>query len=490
MRAVKRRDTGPELALRKALRARGLTGYRVDWNAVPGRPDIAFTRHKLAVFVDGGFWHGRGDRVRPGRSRYWDGKIARNCERDWRINESLETYGWRVLRLWDDEVLRDSDAAAARVDRCLNPMPVAEFFAGIGLVRTALESAGFRVLFANDIEKSKFAMYRSNFSDGDFVLGDVRDVRGIEVPNVSLATASFPCTDLSLAGWRRGLAGEESGMFWEFARVLREMDDRRPKAVMLENVPSFATANRGEDLRTVIAELNELGYSCDVVQLDARWWVPQSRPRVFVVGYLGEVSHQSDWRPTRIRPAWVTRFVSRHRELKMHAMPLREPPNRAGTLSGVIERLSPVDSRWWDRKRINRFIESLSQLQMTRLASFQAANELSWRSAYRRTRRGHAVWEVRADEISGCLRTARGGSSRQALVEAGQGILRVRWMTPREYARLMGVPEYSLTSVSENQALFGLGDAVCVPAVAWLANEYLAPLVSGALAGNLVTASP
>lgn len=490
MTAVKRKDTRAEMALRKALRARGLNGYRVDWKGAPGRPDVAFTKQRLAVFVDGAFWHGRNDRLRPGRSAYWDGKISKNCIRDRRVNDSLELYGWKVLRLWDDEVLDDSDGAAARVARCLAPLRAAEFFAGIGLVRRALETAGFTIEFANDIEPSKLAMYRANFGDRDFLLGDVRDVRGVDVPDIELATASFPCTDLSLAGRRRGLSGEESGMFWEFARILKEMKARRPNVVMLENVPSFATSNDGQDLRAVILELNRLGYSCDAIRLDARWWVPQSRPRVFIVGSRETIPGASEWRPSSLRPAWLIRFALRNRDLKMHAFPLKDPPQRGVRLANVVERMPSHDSRWWDRSRTAKFVQSLSPLQRRRLRSMESADSVSWHTAYRRTRCGRAVWEIRADDLSGCLRTARGGSSRQALVEAGRGSFSVRWMSSREYASLMGVPEYKLDAVSENQALFGLGDAVCVPAVAWLANEYLAPLVSGALTRNRVSASP
>src|SRR5579875_2879902 len=108
---------------------------------------------------------------------------------------------------------------------------VAEFFAGIGLVRLALERAGFDVEWANDIEPVKFKVYEQNFGARDYHLGDVRDVTGDSIPCVDLATASFPCVDLSLAGWRRGLDGEQSGMFWEFRRVLAEMGARRPRVV-------------------------------------------------------------------------------------------------------------------------------------------------------------------------------------------------------------------------------------------------------------------
>jgi DNA (cytosine-5)-methyltransferase 1 len=91
-----------------------------------------------------------------------------------------------------------------------------------------------------------------------------------------------------------------------------------------------------------------------------------------------------------------------------------------------------------------------------------------------------AVWEVRRDSIAGCLRTARGGSSKQALVEAGGGRLGVRWMTGREYARLQGVgDDFDFAGLSRNQVMFGFGDAVCVPVVAWIAREYLVPVLAG-----------
>ncbi|MGH3234842.1 MAG: hypothetical protein ACRDOH_16630, partial [Streptosporangiaceae bacterium] len=88
-------------------------------------------------------------------------------------------------------------------------------------------------------------------------------------------------------------------------------------------------------------------------------------------------------------------------------------------------------------------------------------------------------------DVSGCLRTARGGSSKQALVKVGGGNVRIRWMTPREYARLMGAQGYRLDGLRRNQALFGFGDAVCVPVVAWLAGHYLMPLIRGEISGRM-----
>src|SRR6185437_59175 len=104
-----------------------------------------------------------------------------------------------------------------------------------GLVRAALEPLGFAAKWANDIEKVKQEQYLANHSNDGFILGDVRNVSGNSLPSgLELVTSSFPCIDLSLAGNRGGLAGEHSGMFWEFARVVGELP-AAPRMILIEN---------------------------------------------------------------------------------------------------------------------------------------------------------------------------------------------------------------------------------------------------------------
>lgn len=362
----------------------------------------------------------------------------------------------------------------------------AEFFAGIGLMRLGLEAAGIETVWANDIEPSKRDLYLANFGDAEFVLGDIREVTGDSLPDVDVATASFPCTDLSLAGNRRGLGTiaapsedkRESSMFWEFARVLSQMGRRRPPVVLLENVLGFASSRGGRDLHLAVSELNRLGYSCDLLSIDARHFVPQSRPRMFIVGLADPTSTES-FSGDADRPMWVHEVARELSDARLHVRSLPELPAGPTDLGEVVERLEPGASEWWDSERVSRFVDSLSPIQSERLETLKQGNRLKWRTAYRRTRRGFAVWEIRADGISGCLRTARGGSSKQALIEAGHGQARIRWMTPREYARLMGAPTFRL-GARGNQALFGFGDAVCVPVVAWLCEHYVAPAASEA----------
>ena len=360
----------------------------------------------------------------------------------------------------------------------------AEFFAGIGLVRCGLDQAGVDVVWANDIEPTKQAVYAENFDASHYVLGDIRDVSGQSVPTVDLAAASFPCVDLSLAGHRRGLSGEQSGLFYEFTRVLHEMTDRVPPLVLVENVASFVSSRNGQDLRSAITELNSLGYVCDLLIVDARRFTPQSRPRLFIIGTRGRLAPQIFPDASVLRPEPLASFVRSNHDLDLQQLPLPVPQQRGPALSDIVERMHPEDARWWGPERHAGFVDSLSPLNTHRLSVLRRGSRLAWRTAYRRTRAGAAVWEIRGDDIAGCLRTARGGSSKQALVQAGNGTVRVRWMTPREYARLQGAPEsFSFSAVTEAQALYGFGDAVCVPLIRWLAHYALMP-AAGALAAK------
>jgi DNA mismatch endonuclease (patch repair protein) len=108
MAAVRSADTAPEMRLRQALYAAGVRGWRCHYRRAPGRPDLAWPALRVAVFVDGAFWHGHPSRHRPGRSgSYWDEKIARNVERDRQVDAELEDCGWAVVRMWDFEVARE-----------------------------------------------------------------------------------------------------------------------------------------------------------------------------------------------------------------------------------------------------------------------------------------------------------------------------------------------------------------------------------------------
>lgn len=322
----------------------------------------------------------------------------------------------------------------------------AEFFAGMGLVRAGLELCGIQTIFANDVDEKKASLYRGNWGCRELRVADIRDLGGDDVPTVDVATASFPCVDTSIAGDRAGLVGDQSGLVFEFVRVISEMGERAPGVVLLENVPGFLTTDGGHDFSRVISDLDELGYRCQHLSVDAAAFVPQSRPRVFVLGK------------------------------KDGSCRVPEPPPLRSDL-----RLFDVASRrgeWWTGERKKQFLNSLSPIQAARLDRHRTSRRVSYLGAYRRTRKGRAVWEIRPDEIAGALRTTGGGSSRQAIVRAGRGTVDMRWMDLREYARLQGAEKFRFGAVSERQAMFALGDAVCVPVVKWIGENWLCPALA------------
>jgi DNA mismatch endonuclease Vsr len=119
MKRVKTRDTAPEIVLRKALWAAGIRGWRLHPKKVPGRPDLAWIGRRVAVFVDGAFWHGHPDYYWGQSGEFWDQKIERNRERDTRVNRELADAGWSVVRIWDFELERDPARGVSRVLQAL-----------------------------------------------------------------------------------------------------------------------------------------------------------------------------------------------------------------------------------------------------------------------------------------------------------------------------------------------------------------------------------
>lgn len=349
-----------------------------------------------------------------------------------------------------------------------------EFFAGIGLARAGMDLAGVDVVWANDVDETKCRLYAAQWGDDHLDFGDVFDVDADAVPAADVAWASSPCTDLSLAGMREGLVrGAESKAFFGFVNVLEKMGSRSPRSVVLENVCGLASSHGGRDFRIVVEEFNRLGYSVDAFELNARRWLPQSRPRMFVVGVKdpiggGEID-------TSIRPDRVS-WIHSDEKLRTHVTPVEKPPVLlSGGLTEIAERLDAEDSRWWDAARCEAFVNSLSEVQRARFDHLKNAQETVARTAYRRTRSGKPVWEMREDDVSGCLRTARGGSSKQAVVFLGEGEARIRWMTGLEYARLQGAGDFDLDGFRDSQIQYAFGDAVAVPAVTWLMEQAVVP---------------
>jgi len=363
-------------------------------------------------------------------------------------------------------------------------LTVAEYFAGIGLVRMGLQLQGWHVIFANDISAKKFEMYREFFPNGasDYLVKDIFALDSPAIPPTTLATCSFPCIDLSLAGNMNGIVkGEHSSAFWGFINILKAQGTDAPPFVLVENVPGWLYSNAGKDFHVTVKALNELGYACDVFILDALRFTPQSRVRVFLIGTRLAPLHPNVelilTRPKSLLSEQLKRSVSANKDLRWfyNEIPLPPPLNIHG-LSRVVERMGDTDMRWWSEDQVKRHLAMMESAHLKRVMELVESEQFHYRTFFRRRRKGLQRAEVRNDDLSGCLRTAIGGSGKQFLIRAGKGNLKMRAMTAREYARLQGVPDEYPIAANGVQALTGFGDAVCVPVIAWIAQNILTPL--------------
>ena len=364
----------------------------------------------------------------------------------------------------------------------------AEFFAGIGLVRLALEQHGWSVVFANDNDEQKAEMYRANFADNHLSTADIRKLAADDIPDTTLYTASFPCNNLSIAGGMSGLDGEHSSMFWEFTRILREKGAAKPPMILLENVVGFLMSHEGRDFEAAMLELNDLGYCVDVMIANASHFTPHSRARMFIIGKLMTRKPMSVVEVSNARPIPLVKYIAAHPHIAWDVRPLPDLPISTSRLEDIVENLPASDPLWWNEKRTEYFMNQLSDRHLAAAQWMIAGSKYTYATAFRRVRYGRSMAELRTDGIAGCLRTPRGGSGRQILFKAGRGKHAVRLLSGRECARLQGVPETYKIDVPLNQALFGFGDAVCVPVVEWIIDHYLTPaageLLRGAVSGR------
>jgi DNA (cytosine-5)-methyltransferase 1 len=369
-----------------------------------------------------------------------------------------------------------------------------EFFAGIGLVHLGLKPGGWECLWANDIDKAKKEIYELNFPNQTFSLKDIWKVRYSELPEQAfLATASFPCTDLSVAGARKGLRGEQSGTFYAFSKILRGLKrtKRMPPMVIVENVVGLLTANDGKDIEIVLSELASLGYILDLIELNAIHFIPQSRPRVFIFGVNKEISASlmipkddrkalSRWKmifdgQSALRTDNVLKTIENNRNLPWAAFLLPPLSKRHNNINEIMEDIPKSSELWWSKERKEKTYSQMSMRNIEKLRQMMNLGKYSYGTIYRRIRTEGSMAELRNDGVSGCLRTPRGGSSKQIVLKAGRGDYFIRWMTPREYARLQGVPDsYNLPN-DITKSIFGLGDAVCVPVISWIDENILSP---------------
>jgi DNA (cytosine-5)-methyltransferase 1 len=202
---------------------------------------------------------------------------------------------------------------------------------------------------------------------------------------------------------------------------------------------------------------------------------------MFVVGVLqngkgiSQIKETPSFYESAVRPKPLADFIFNHPEIAWNIRELPSLPVKTPVLSDILEDLPDNSPFWWNEARRSYLIKQMSEKHATQLKKMMADGKWSFGTVFRRVRNGRSMAELRNASIAGCLRTPRGGSARQILIQAGRNQVKVRLMTPRECARLMGADDFVIKR-NLNKALFGFGDAVCVPVVAWIAKHYLNPL--------------
>ncbi|MEJ0065591.1 MAG: DNA cytosine methyltransferase [Caulobacteraceae bacterium] len=354
-----------------------------------------------------------------------------------------------------------------------------EFFAGGGMARLGL-GEGWSCLFANDFDRRKAAIYRANFGDDHFDARNVWTLSAADLPGrADLAWASSPCQDFSLAGGRAGLGGGKSSAFFGFWKLMRALADegRAPRAIVIENVPGLFTSHGGQDFEAVCAALAGAGYRYGALEIDAAAYVPQSRVRCVIVATLDDPSSLTTAAPPPRSVAAARGRLPAELRARWIDWRLATPPRHNLDLAALLE---PDDAvPWRPAAATAALLAMMDDLHRARLDAALAAGERRVGTAFRRMRGGAQRTEARFDGIAGCLRTPGGGSSRQFVLMCEAGEARSRWLTAREAARLMGLPDSYRLPASANAGLHLAGDGVVVPVVRHLSEAILTPLLAG-----------
>ncbi|NBG95641.1 DNA (cytosine-5-)-methyltransferase [Pyruvatibacter mobilis] len=369
-----------------------------------------------------------------------------------------------------------------------------EFFAGGGMVRAGL-GEDWKCVFANDFDRKKGITYKKNWGDGELIVDDIRNISLDDLPGCAdLVWGSFPCQDLSLAGGGAGLRGDRSGTFWPFIAQLEELKvaGRAPTVVALENVVGTLTSHKGADFIAICEALDNLGYQYGAFVADAAHFVPQSRPRLFVIA----VKKSLEPMKTGAGPMapWHTAALKKaHNRLPEHLKKhwlwwhMPKPLKRLMRLADVIE-AKPASVKWHTAAETRALLSMMSDVNLAKVETAKAAGVVMVGGVYKRTRYHHGIKvqraEVRFDDVAGCLRTPAGGSSRQLILVVDGERIRSRLISTRETARLMGLPDSYKLPEAYNEAYHLTGDGVAVPVVRYIAQHILEPVVKGACASR------
>ena len=287
MQKIKSNKTAPEILLQKALRKEGVK-FKRNYTKLYGAPDIVLAEKKIAIFVDGEFWHGyqwkkKKKKIKANRL-YWIPKIERTILRDRQNNQNLKKDGWKVVRFWQKQIEEDLPTCLSKVKDIIEEKPkIISLFTGCGGLDLGFKKAGFDVALANEFDRTIWDTFSLNFPDTALDKRDIRDIPSSEIPMADGIIGGPPCQSWSEAGAGRGLNDCRGKLFFEYIRILK---DKEPLFFLAENVSGILLPRHRESFDKILNKFRSLNYNVSYELLNAKDYnVPQDRKRVIIVGY-------------------------------------------------------------------------------------------------------------------------------------------------------------------------------------------------------------
>lgn len=349
----------------------------------------------------------------------------------------LPKYGDRTIRRWENGETEPSPLELQQILAFPEDAPfpnnkngryrMIDLFAGIGGTRLGFAQTGaVNIVFSSEINAFSQKTYHANFNET--TAGDITQISAQSIPDHDLLVGGFPCQAFSQAGLKKGFDDARGTMFFEIARILKE---KKPRAVMLENVKNLVSHDKGNTFKTITGILEDLGYAVYAKVLAAKdFGVPQNRERIYIVGFDKNTVRK-----------WAT-------------FQFPTPPKTPTRLGDILE--SNVDAKY-------TISETLWQGHQRRKIENKAAGKGFGYSLFNSN-------SPYANTIS--ARYYKDGS--EILIEQPNHL--PRRLTPREAARLQGFPDNYIIPVSDTQAYKQFGNSVAVPVVHAVAEKIIAVL--------------
>lgn len=342
------------------------------------------------------------------------------------------------------ELMRSVPTRPTTAEESENGFTFIDLFAGIGGIRLGFQRAGGRCVFTSEWNAFSQKTYAANFRDAHEINGDITKIEAASIPDHDVLLAGFPCQPFSIAGVSKknslgrahGFACETQGtLFFDVARIIEE---KKPKAFLLENVKNLVSHDKGNTFKVIMKTLQEeLGYTVKAKVIDARHFVPQHRERIFIVGFREDTGFSFDDLDLPSEGPRMSAIL--HPENGDEAP---EPPFTEGPKAKVAEKYN-LTPKLWD------YLQNYA-------AKHKAAGN------------GFGFGLVDKDSVARTLSARYYKDGSEVLVSRGKG-KNPRRLTPRECARLMGYPEGWKIPVSDTQAYKQFGNSVVVPVITALA---------------------